>query len=249
MPGPKTNEREGTRAQLRYSLMSAYKVRQVLDLIRGKHVDEAADVLRFTEREAARVVGKVLASAVANADHNDEIASDELFVSACYADEGRTLRRHKPRARGRATRIRKRSCHITIIVSRMPDSDLARHRARREAELELRRRRTQGTEGARRRRARGRTAAEDAGVVDQQEAAIEQAEDAVTEQEVIVDAPVDESGAIEAADQESSAASGEASEEPAEGATEVAAASTEPVPGEAETEPAEGAADKPEAGE
>ena len=150
MPGPKTNEREGTRAVLRYSGMSAFKVRQVLDAIRGRPVHEAADILRFTERAAAEVVAKVLQSAVANAANNDSLDPDELFVSACFADEGPTAKRWRPRARGRATRIRKRSCHITVIVSRMPENQLARLQARRRAEnLAMRARRVEATRRAR----------------------------------------------------------------------------------------------------
>ena len=133
MPGVKTNEREGTRAVLRHSRMSAYKVRQVLNLIRDQDVTLAAEILANGDREAAAVVGKVLASAVANAAHNDGLDPEELFVSACYADEGSTLKRWRPRARGRATRIRKRTSHITIIVSRMPDERIARRRAKQSA--------------------------------------------------------------------------------------------------------------------
>lgn len=137
MTGPKLNEgsrvageRSGTKASARYVRMSASKARVVLDLIRNQPVRKADEVLQFTEREAARVVRKVLASAVANAIHNDEQDADELFVVACYADEGPTLRRFKPRARGRATRIRKRTCHITVIVARMSDDRLAIEMAR-----------------------------------------------------------------------------------------------------------------------
>jgi large subunit ribosomal protein L22 len=133
MTAVKTNERPGTKAVLRHYLMSASKARQVLDLIRDKDVDTAAEILRSTEREAASVVGKVLASAVANAVHNDGLDAEDLYVSACYADEGATQKRWRPRARGRASRIRKRSCHITVIVSRMPDERLARRRAARAA--------------------------------------------------------------------------------------------------------------------
>ena len=86
MPGPKTNEREGTRAVLRHARVSPYKVREVLDLVRGKPVHEAEDILRFSERDAAMTVGKVLHSAVANAETNDELDPEELFVSACFAD-------------------------------------------------------------------------------------------------------------------------------------------------------------------
>ena len=130
MPGLKTNEVPGTRAVLRHYRMSAYKARQVLDLVRGKDVDRAAEILASTPREGARVVGKVLASAVANARNNDFLDPDDLYVSACYADEGTTIKRWRPRARGRATRIRKRTCHITVIVSRLPDDRLERRRAR-----------------------------------------------------------------------------------------------------------------------
>src|SRR5580700_896249 len=133
VPGVKTNEREGTRAVLRHSRMSPYKVRQVLDLIRGQDVDRAAEILSLGDREAAVIIGKVLASAVANAIHNDGLNAEELFVSACYADEGSTLKRWRPRARGRATRIRKRTCHITIIVSRLPADQLELRRRRMEA--------------------------------------------------------------------------------------------------------------------
>jgi large subunit ribosomal protein L22 len=130
MPGVKTNEMAGTRAVLRHYRMSAYKARQVLDLVRGKDVDRAAEILQATPREGARVVAKVLASAVANARNNDFLDPDDLYVSACYADEGTTIKRWRPRARGRATRIRKRTCHITVIVSRLPDDRLERRRAR-----------------------------------------------------------------------------------------------------------------------
>jgi large subunit ribosomal protein L22 len=130
MPGVKTNEIPGTRAVLRHYRMSAYKARQVLDLVRGKDVDRAAEILQATPREGARVVAKVLASAVANARNNDYLDPDDLYVSACYADEGTTIKRWRPRARGRATRIRKRTCHITVIVSRLPDDRLERRRAR-----------------------------------------------------------------------------------------------------------------------
>ncbi len=128
--GAKTNERPGTRAQIRHLRVSAYKAREVLDLIRGLHVDDADGVLEFTDRAVATEIRKVLASAVANAEHNDELDPNELYVSACYADEGPTLKRWRPRARGRATRIRKRTCHITIIVSRMDPKLLEQRQAR-----------------------------------------------------------------------------------------------------------------------
>jgi large subunit ribosomal protein L22 len=128
--GTKTNERPGTRAELKYLRVSAYKAREVLDLIRGLHVDDADGVLEFTDRAVATEIRKVLASAVANAEHNDQLDPNELYVSACFADEGPTLKRWRPRARGRATRIRKRTCHITVIVSRMDPKKLEQRQAR-----------------------------------------------------------------------------------------------------------------------
>ena len=105
------------RAQAKHIRQSPYKVRAVLDLVRGLPVEEARTVLRFSERRAADPILKVLDSAVANADHNFGLDQDELVVAAAYADEGPTLKRWRPRARGRATRIRKRTSHITVIVS------------------------------------------------------------------------------------------------------------------------------------
>ena len=99
------------------------------------HVADAADYLDLCERGVAEVVGGVLDSAVANAEHNDLQDADELFVSACYADEGPTLKRWRPRARGRATRIRKRTCHVTLIVSRLDDDSLEIRRAKIERRL------------------------------------------------------------------------------------------------------------------
>ena len=145
MTGPKTNERPGTRAMHRYCGMSASKARQVLDLIRGEDVQRAAEILNGTEREAAEIIGKVLTSAVANAAHNDSQNPEELYVSACYADEGATMKRWRPRARGRATRIRKRTCHITIVVSRLPADQLELRRRRMEAVSANRSRRVEGS--------------------------------------------------------------------------------------------------------
>jgi large subunit ribosomal protein L22 len=139
MTGPKLNEkatvageRSGTRAVARHVRSSASKARVVLNLIRGLDVRSADEVLMLTERGIARDIRKVLRSAVANAVNNDEQDASELYVIACFADEGSTLRRFRPRARGRATRIRKRTCHITVIVARMSDERLAVIRARAE---------------------------------------------------------------------------------------------------------------------
>lgn len=132
MTGMKTNERPGTRAQVRYLRMSASKARVVLDLVRDKNVGEAIQILTFSERLASEHILQVLNSAIANAGHNDDIPADELYISACYADEGPTLKRFRPRARGRAGRINKRTCHITIVVSRLSDAELDRLRNRSE---------------------------------------------------------------------------------------------------------------------
>ncbi|HEY7469515.1 MAG TPA: 50S ribosomal protein L22 [Acidimicrobiia bacterium] len=105
------------RAQAKYVRQSPYKVRRVLDLVRGLPVQDAEDLLRLTQRGATEPVTKVLKSAVANAEHNHALDAEDLVVTEAYADEGPTLKRYRPRARGRATRIRKRTSHITIVVS------------------------------------------------------------------------------------------------------------------------------------
>ena len=110
-------------ATAKYIRMSPTKARQVVDLIRGRQVDEARRVLQFTPRSASLPVGKVLESAIANAEHNRGLPADELVVVRAWADEGPTLRRFRPRAMGRATRIRKRTCHISVVVGR-PVEDL-----------------------------------------------------------------------------------------------------------------------------
>jgi large subunit ribosomal protein L22 len=167
MTGPKLNEapvrvsgrrrvrvKEETasfRSRARYIRVSAYKIREVLDLIRGLDAARAVETLRLSDRDAATVVGKVLASAIANAEHHHEhpVDGDELYVSACYADEGPTLKRWRPRARGRATRIRKRTCHITVIVSRLPEDELRERRTRQPGAADRRRRIAGSRRGAR----------------------------------------------------------------------------------------------------
>ncbi|MEY3595373.1 MAG: ribosomal protein, partial [Actinomycetota bacterium] len=132
MTGPKLNEfsfvageKTGTKAVARWVRMSAKKVRPVLDLIREKDVQSADEILQFTTREAAHVVRKLLASAVANAENNDQLDPETLYVKACFADEGPTLKRFRPRAKGRAGRINKRTCHITVVVAQLGDDRLA----------------------------------------------------------------------------------------------------------------------------
>ena len=105
------------RAQAKWVRCSARKARLVLDTVRGRSVPEARTVLAFSTRDAAREIDKVLRSAVANAEANHGLYGDDMYISACYADEGPGLKRWKPRARGRADRIVKGSCHITIKLA------------------------------------------------------------------------------------------------------------------------------------
>lgn len=93
------------------------KVRLVLDLVRGKNVEEATAILKFTPNHAADSVGKVLKSAVANATHNHQLDETKLYVKACYADEGITMKRFRARAKGNAAQILKRTSHITVVVA------------------------------------------------------------------------------------------------------------------------------------
>lgn len=104
-------------AKLRGAQLSAQKARLVADLIRGKAVSEALDILEFSPQKAAHLIKKIVESAVANAENNEGLDVDDLKVSTIFVDEGTTLKRIMPRAKGRADRILKRSCHITVKVS------------------------------------------------------------------------------------------------------------------------------------
>jgi large subunit ribosomal protein L22 len=230
MTGVKTNERPGTRAVHRHCGMSASKARQVLDLIRGEDVQRAAEILTGTEREAAELIGKVLSSAVANAAHNDSQNPEELYVSACYADEGATMKRWRPRARGRATRIRKRTCHITIIVSRLPADQLELRRRRMEAVSANRSRRVDASRRradlsgrlSRRRAAQAKAEADKAAA---EEADADEADEAVTDEAVTDETAADETAADETE---------EAETESAEDTAEANAAETTEVSDEAD---------------
>jgi large subunit ribosomal protein L22 len=103
-------------AQARYVRMTPMKCRRVIDLVRGMPAAQALDVLRFDVHAASEPIRKVLASAIANAEHNQSLQRDDLYISQAYVDEGPTLKRFRPRAQGRAYRIRKRTSHITIVV-------------------------------------------------------------------------------------------------------------------------------------
>ncbi len=104
------------KAQARFIRIAPRKARLVMDLIRGKDVDNALSVLRFTPRKGAKIIEKVLNSAVANAQNNHDMNKGELFIAQGYVDEGPVLKRFRPRAQGRASRIRKRTSHITLIL-------------------------------------------------------------------------------------------------------------------------------------
>jgi large subunit ribosomal protein L22 len=110
-------EKRIVRAQAKYVRTSSRKARLVLEHIRGRSVPEARTVLKFSTRAVAIDIEKVLHSAVSNAEANHGLHGDELVVKECYADEGPTLKRFRPRARGRASKIMKRSCHITILLA------------------------------------------------------------------------------------------------------------------------------------
>ena len=104
-------------ARLKGAQISAQKVRLVADQVRGKGVEDALDVLSFSNKKAAQIIKKILDSAIANAENNEGADVDELKISSIYVDEGMTMKRLRPRAKGRADRILKRSCHITVKVA------------------------------------------------------------------------------------------------------------------------------------
>ena len=121
------------RATVRYLHTSPYKIRQVLTLIRGLPVGEAERMLELSEKDAADDVLKLLRSAIANAEHNNALPADELFVTLAWCDEGPTRKHGQPRARGRYFRIRKRTSHITIVLERFDVDELEVRRRREEA--------------------------------------------------------------------------------------------------------------------
>lgn len=114
------------RAQARYVRVTPMKARRVIDLIRGLPAQQAVHVLEFAPQTASEPVGKVLASAIANAQNNANLDPATLVVSAAYVDEGPTMKRIRPRAQGRAYQIRKRTSHITVVVSPRPTASAAK---------------------------------------------------------------------------------------------------------------------------
>ena len=118
-------ENPTAKATARFVRVTPMKARRVLDLIRGKDVDEALDILRFAPQSASEPVYKVLASAIANATNNLGVDRRTLVVNTAFADDGRTLKRFQPRAQGPAFRIRKRTSHITVVVESLPEKATA----------------------------------------------------------------------------------------------------------------------------
>ena len=110
-----------TRATMKYVRTSPRKMRRVVDLIRGQHVEEARRILRFSGLGASHDVEELLNSAIANAEQNPGVIADNLMVARGWVDDGPTLKRYRPRAYGRATRIRKRTSHVTLVVETMGD--------------------------------------------------------------------------------------------------------------------------------
>jgi len=121
------------RATVRYLGVSPYKIRQVLDLVRGLPVDDAIRVLQLCEKDAADSVLKLLDSAIANAEHNHELPADELYLARIWCDEGPTRKSGQARARGRYFRVRKRTSHVTIILARYEADELEARRRREES--------------------------------------------------------------------------------------------------------------------
>ena len=108
--------RNEARATLRYTRISARKVKIVADLIRGKNVDEALAIVKFTPKASSEIIEKLLKSAIANAENNHDMKHENLYVAEIYANQGPTLKRIRPAAKGSAVRIRKRTSHITIVL-------------------------------------------------------------------------------------------------------------------------------------
>jgi large subunit ribosomal protein L22 len=125
------DETQIARASARYLRVSPRKARRIIDIVRGTKANEALDVLRFDEHAASEDVYKVVASAVANAEHNQRLDRDSLWISEAFVDEGPTLKRFRPRAQGRAYRIRKRTSHVTVVVESRVSAPSAAGRAAR----------------------------------------------------------------------------------------------------------------------
>jgi large subunit ribosomal protein L22 len=200
------------RATVRYLHTSPYKVRQVLELVRGLPVDDADRVLQLCQKDAAADMLKLLRSAVANGEHNNALPPDELFVARAWADEGPTRKHGQPRARGRYFRIRKRTSHVTIVLERFALDELEERRRREEVT-------GRGAAVSQRRRAervrRSRASEPEAAETEEPEVVEPETVDAVTEADAV--GAVDEvAGAVGTAAEPEASPADEASEPEAE---------------------------------
>jgi large subunit ribosomal protein L22 len=122
VPDVVNEERPTAMARVRYLRVSPTKARRIIDLVRGMPAREALDTLKFAPQEVSAEIYKVVASAVANAEHNARLDAETLVIRDAYVDEGPTFKRFRPRAQGRAYRIRKRTSHITVVVQARPEA-------------------------------------------------------------------------------------------------------------------------------
>ena len=159
MTTTETTEYPSAVAKARFVHVSASKARRVIDLVRGKSVSDALDILRWAPQSASDPVAKVIASAAANAQNNEGLDPSTLVVATVYADEGPTAKRIRPRAQGRAFRIRKRTSHITVIVESRPSKE---ERGGGRSVSAARARRAQGSKAAAAKTAPAKTAPEKA---------------------------------------------------------------------------------------
>jgi large subunit ribosomal protein L22 len=213
-----TAEKVLVRAKATYVRTSARKARVVLEHVRGRSYAQAHAYLSFATQHVARDILAVLESAAANAENNLELDSDELVVDACFADEGPTAKRWQPRARGRANRIRKRSCHVTIVLRHEPPAEGAPTKRRRKSAA-------QATIEASTRSRRGR-----ATTPEPEPEEVEAAEAESAEGEAVARAEAEEPAAAAETEAEADAETADPDAEP-------------PVAAETSEEPAEGKAD------
>ena len=195
-------------AKARFVRVSATKARRVIDLVRGKSVSDALDILRWAPQAASEPVAKVIASAAANAQNNEGLDPSTLVVATVYADEGPTAKRIRPRAQGRAFRIRKRTSHITVIVESRPSKD---ERADRSAGA-ARARRAQGSKAAAAKKAPATKAAAEEATAEKATA-----EEATAEKATAEKATAEEATAEKAPAEKAVAKTAEASDEAKEG--------------------------------
>lgn len=206
-----TTEYPSAVAKARFVRISPTKARRVIDLVRGKSVTEALDILRWAPQSASEPVAKVIASAAANAQNNEGLDPTTLVVATVYADEGPTAKRIRPRAQGRAFRIRKRTSHITVIVESRPSREGGRGAATASSASAARSRRAQGSKAAAAKKA---PATKPSGAAP---AATSDAAETTTETVTVETAPAKKAAAKKAPAKKAAAKTKEASDEAKEG--------------------------------